>query len=402
MRLRLFLLYAIDALFVLITMTLPLLWLIGRFRLEAGGLRLSVSWGIRPFLALTALLLARLCLASIRATPPLPGLLSRRRLKQVLLAFGVLIALLPLVDVLLALKGLTRHPQSIVIADAHDWEGQKQYFLHDPKLLWKFKPGATIPGKTINQLGFPEREIVAQKTADVTRVICMGDSCTAEGIPPYSTLLHQLLTNAPPHRKQWEAFHTGVHGYSVVQGLALFKQTTRQLHPDIVTIYFGWNGHWLAQHSDTRRIASRDVATPGALLNRLLRPDITEAGHPTDKVLRVPPGAYELTLGTLVREVRNSGAVPILITAPRATRLSCVLAERQETPLEHLHDLHDQYVAITRTVAEKEQCELVDAAQQFAAMANRDDLFLCDGIHMKDAGLELMANLIYARIMALE
>jgi hypothetical protein len=180
-RFRIVLLYATDALFTLVTLSLPLLWLIGRFRFETENLRVSISWGLRPFVALAILLLLRLGLARLRVHPPLPGLLGRRRMKKVLLALFVFVALLPLTDALLAARGLARHPQPIVIAGDDDWDGQNEFFEHDPKLLWKFKAGSSVHGQPINQLGFPEREIAAAKPEGTRRVICMGDSCSAEG-----------------------------------------------------------------------------------------------------------------------------------------------------------------------------------------------------------------------------
>ncbi len=388
----------LDALVVAGMLSLPILWMIGRFRLEVGDFKLSVRWGLRPFIALAILLVARFCIARIRANPPVAGLLSHRRVQQLLLTLTVVVAMLPLVDLVLASRGYTRNPQPIVITDEHDWVYGQDHFLADSHLLWKFRPGATIHGQRINQLGFPEREINPDKAEGARRVICMGDSCTAEGNPTYSTLLHRRLTNTPPARKTWEAFHNGVHGYSVLQGLALFRITTRQLEPDIVTLYYGRNGHWRAQNSDARRIASRDVTTPWALLSRLIRFDISRRTDNPAGQLRVPPQDYEAALIKLIGDIRAAGAIPILITAPRASRLSRLIAEGQHTPIEELLALHDRYVAITRGVAEKSDCALLDASAAFAKDPRGDALFLRDGIHLRDAGRELLVDLLYEEI----
>jgi lysophospholipase L1-like esterase len=81
---------------------------------------------------------------------------------------------------------------------------------------------------------------------------------------------------------------------------------------------------------------------------------------------------------------------------------SAVLAERQGAPLEVLHARHDEYVAMTRSIAKSENCELIEAAGIFASDPRGDALFLRDGIHMKAGGRELMADLIYAKIKALD
>lgn len=51
----------------------------------------------------------------------------------------------------------------------------------------------------------------------------MGDSCTAQGRPPYSDILHELLQRAPPTPETWEALNTGVYGYSSMQGLRQYQ-----------------------------------------------------------------------------------------------------------------------------------------------------------------------------------
>ena len=59
-------------------------------------------------------------------------------------------------------------------------------------------------------MGFLDREVNPIKKNGTIRVICMGDSCTGQGIPPYSGYLHTELTNNPPGDLSWEAFNMGV------------------------------------------------------------------------------------------------------------------------------------------------------------------------------------------------
>jgi len=397
MHLRRSLLIVIEALSIGLLVCLPILWLIGRVRFELGALDISMRWGPRPFAALAVLLAARqLVRVTTRKAPP-DTLFSLGFVRKGLLAAGVIVVLLPVVDLLLARRGLARRPQPIVLAGADEWDDTDGPFVDDPRLLWRFEPGGVIHGQTVNRLGFPEREVAAEKPAGTMRVICMGDSCTADGVPPYSTILHEQLTNTPPGELRWEAFHNGVHGYSVVQGLQLFGITTAALEPDFVTLYFGWNGHWSASTTDRERISARDVRSLRGWRRRITGETVRRGGEEGDTTqsLRVPPAEYKATLARLVAAVRTTGARPMLITAPRATRLSRVLPRRHSAPIEILQARHDQYVELTREVAAQEGAALLDAAAVFEADPRRNAYFRGDGIHLRLAGRARMAELIY-------
>ena len=58
--------------------------------------------------------------------------------------------------------------------------------LKDPDLVWRFEPGSTVYGGKINSLGFRDREVNPKKAEGVRRVICLGDSMTAQGQPGYA------------------------------------------------------------------------------------------------------------------------------------------------------------------------------------------------------------------------
>jgi lysophospholipase L1-like esterase len=279
----------------------------------------------------------------------------------------------------------------------------------DADLLWRFKPGSSIHGQAVNAIGFPEREVAPEKRPGAIRVICLGDSCTADAVPPYPTVLHSLLTNAPPSGREWEAFHNAVHGYSVVQGLTLFRKTTRHFRPDVVTVYFGWNDHWAAPVPDRVRMTSmrnslRHQILQGLqakrfyqLLFKLLRGGVASrtAGAPP-QALRVPPDDYRRSLLELVREIRESGATPILLTAPRARTVSADLAERTHgTTVGEIHDRHDRYIGITRSVARETEVLLLDLAAEFESDPLRDTYFTADGVHLTAAGRRHVAGRIY-------
>src|SRR4030042_5480990 len=60
-----------------------------------------------------------------------------------------------------------------------------QYYKKDAELFWRIRPNQTIKGKffvdgvyKINSKGYREREFSAEKNHDLTRIICVGTSCT--------------------------------------------------------------------------------------------------------------------------------------------------------------------------------------------------------------------------------
>jgi lysophospholipase L1-like esterase len=288
--------------------------------------------------------------------------------------------------------------------------------IPDRGLRWKFNPGREFNGRRINALGFPDREVDPVKKAGVKRVICMGDSVTGQGPPPYSLTLHQMLTNAPPDGAVWEAFNMAVHGYSSVQGLRLFQERGKLMRPDVVTILYGWNDHWRDVQTDSARMAMRFTPRMAAVMERLRKRRFVlllfRAANParhitrherTDGVdmgVRVPAEEYRWALAKYVAEVRSVGALPILITAPRHQPLSELLVENgQALSVDKAQRLHDEYVEITRDVARKTDTILLDLYEEFRDPACQA-WFQGDGIHFLNPGREHIARRVYDTLRA--
>ena len=283
--------------------------------------------------------------------------------------------------------------------------------IPDSELQFRFNPGAEWRGRRINSMGFLGREAESNKAPGTVRVICMGDSCTATGNPPYSDFLHELLTGSPPTPQPWEAFNMAVHGYSSEHGLRLFRRRTRFLQPDYVTLYFGWNDHWRDDTTDRLKLARRAGPISGRiqkLLNRsrLYQFVVSRAAKRPEPdadnyVLRVPPDEYRQNLTTLVREIRAAGAEPILLTAPRGPVLTPILvAHRQVARIEDAYRLHEEYCGITREVARETGAPLLDLARIFEEQ-QAAALFSDDGIHQNKDGRRLIAAEIYKLLMEL-
>lgn len=272
--------------------------------------------------------------------------------------------------------------------------------IPDAELQYRFNPGAKWRDRLVNSLGFLGRDTTAHKPPGTIRVICMGDSCSAQGNPPYADFLHERLTHAPPTPQPWEAFNMAVHGYSTEQGLRLFRRQTRHLQPDYVTLYYGWNDHWRGDTTDRLKLARRAGPLVGRIrkaLNRsrlyqfiVSRRYVRQTPDRDRYVLRVPPEEYRQNLRMFVSEIRAIGAVPILITAPRAHELTRLLViNRQVVDLEDAYRLHDEYVEITRAVARETGAALLDLAALFQ---DAPELFSDDGIHLTREGRHRVAE----------
>jgi lysophospholipase L1-like esterase len=284
--------------------------------------------------------------------------------------------------------------------------------LPDAKLLFKYEPGSIFDGRRINQLGFREREVDPVKKPGSMRVICMGDSVTAQGRPGYSQYLHERLTNQPPTPQPWEAFNMAMHGYTSLQGLTLFRMRGKALAPDIVVICYGWNDQWLSPKTDRQQMGMEMEPWAGRLFDLLrekrifqymiwsLNPVYHLARLESHKlysarrhtatnavqdpfhgfVFRVAPEEYRDTLTAFIGEVRAAGAVPLLMTEASRKLPQKWADDRQYRTIEEGNQLHDLYMNIMRTVAREQYCDLLDLAAILGGK-DCDRYFAEDGVH---------------------
>jgi lysophospholipase L1-like esterase len=389
----------IDLALVVTLIFALLAWFFDPWQMTWAGMRLRVSWGVKPWLAIAALMIARSWINQNAASAP-----NRLLLPRIALSIGITLLALLTLETALGWLGVPRGEGVFVVqgqsGPAIRADGS---MVSDSDLLWRFQPGMVFNGRSVNQLGYLDREISPVKSDGVIRVVCMGDSCSAQGIPPYSGHLNSLLNNDATHNKQWDAFNTAVHGYTVLQGLALYRTRVAALRPDIVTVFFGWNDHWLAEEPDAARFARVGSPLSTAVRNAIAQKRITVAllkfrskNQTNAKVLRVPPEEYETGLTALVGEIRDSGALPVLITAPRAENISRRIVHAGHTrSVEEANELHDAYAEITRRVARETGAHLFD----LAALLTEPTYFSDDGIHYTDEGIRRIAELLHNEIM---
>lgn len=333
-------------------------------------------------------------------------------LKKSVLAMIMPVVFLGVIELMLMIAGVKKSTFSpISVRGEGNLEAKvsptDRKVLIDPVLLWGFVPGVEWDKIMINEHGFRTRAFKAQKPSGRMRVISLGDSCTAQGRPPYSDRLHALLQVEPLTSDSWEAFNMGVFGYSIIQGLHQFRRDGLAYEPDVVTIYYGWNDHWLHEKTDAARMAKQmdpwkavivKIARNLRTTSVLARFGQQLAGQPAPgKTFRVPEEDYRRAMRALVGEIRSINAVPIIITAPRRELTVTLVKTGHAIDPDHAEEAHDRYVEITRSVASEMNVAMIDLAAEFSDTAF-DGYFSKDGIHFEDDGLQAIAERIYREL----
>ena len=404
-------LFLADLLLIVALLIAAVSWLIERLILELGFLRMTVSWGIKPvaFLLIALVLRVALSLAFKQRGWSARGLIGNPWVGPLVLGVTMVFALLWGWETVLERRGFAaRIPPIVIVGKDETPRAKSKYHFMDPELLWRWRPGAVFNGRPVNRMGFLDREVDPAKKPGAIRVICMGCSCTGQGLPPYSGHLHALLNAEEPGK--WDAFNMGVHGYSTSQGLRLFQNQGADLQPDIVTVYYGWNDHWRAQSEDSKRMARRVTEWQASLIRALQEkrffqylvhqgtPSYENVLNDDESVLRVPPDEYRNNLLQFIAEIRAVGAVPILIAAPRGRTLTPLLVRNgQVASIESGIELHDRYLGILYAVAEETGTALVDLARAMNPALEKEYMS-DDGIHCQNAGIAWVAGELHKAI----
>ncbi len=292
------------------------------------------------------------------------------------LVFAVLLAL-GVTEAGLRLAGFEFHPFPVVQFGWPEPAPIHQFYESDPDLLWVTRH---------------YREVLESARRHRPAVVFMGDSCTQFGTYPSKTL--RLL--AATHPSLGRGIKVGVGGWSVVQGSWQLTRDVLPLHPHVVTIYYGWNDHWIAlgpPDADVRRARVltwlsdhlRIVQLLGKIRGGLAGPT---SGRPN----RVDLTTYKSTLVRMVKAVQAAGAQPVLITAASNHTVGAepeYLRKRHLRRLQDLVPVHQAYVDATRRAAAETGAVLCDAAADFAALPPPHGRFFHrDGIHLTEAGDE--------------
>jgi lysophospholipase L1-like esterase len=193
----------------------------------------------------------------------------------------------------------------------------------------------------------------------------------------------------------------GIGGWTVVQGRRQLERDVLPLHPRVITIYFGWNDHWMAlgpPDAELQRARVHGWLADHLRIVQLLDKASAARRPPAERPNRVDLGTYEATLGAMVREIHQAGAEAVLITAGSSHRRGAEPEYQRARHLRRLEDLipvHQAYVEATRRAAAESGAVLCDAAAHFARLtAPHPALFRRDGIHLTDAGDRELAGIL--------
>lgn len=259
----------------------------------------------------------------------------------------------------------------------------------DPDLVWVTRD-------------YRERLREARRTHPA--IVFMGDSCTEFGSYPAQVVATLQSAGSPVA----SGVKLGVGGWSSEQGLEQLRRDVIPLHPKVVTIYYGWNDHWVAMGLTDPEIARADRLMGLAQVSRVvqlwLRLKTNMAARRVPRPNRVPLPRYEENLRSLVSEARAAGITPILITAPSnhvPGKEPVYLAQRHLRSLGDLVPLHRAYLEATRRVARDAGAPACDAAAAFDALPEpHADYFQKDGIHLTDSGDAEMAKVVSGCVLA--
>ena len=301
---------------------------------------------------------------------------------RVALVIGSIVIAASLAEAGLRAAHFEYHIYPTVLFGWPDPTALRDVYRADPELIWVTRD-------------FDEKLASARQTHPA--IVFMGDSCTEFGSYPSKTL--ERL------RRDLAAFATGVKfgvgGWSSEQGLTLLRRDLLGLKPKVITIYYGWNDHWVAlgPTDPDLTLAHRVLwlADHSRLAALWMKSRMGVSGSMTSRPNRVPLDRYRANMRAMIREAQADGIRVVVITAPSnhvRGHEPDYLKARHVRSLDEVVPLHQSYVEATRSQARANGATLCDAAEAFDRSDAKDALFQRDGIHLTDAGDRVMADVL--------
>lgn len=302
----------------------------------------------------------------------------------------------------------------------------------DPILHFRANPRLRPNDQPLNSAGFRGPEF-GPKRPSVYRVLALGDSCTFGVIAhealgfvaqPYPLRLERLVERRNGSGRV-EVLNAGSPGYNSFQGLLLLRSRLRGLDPDLVTVRFGWNDHFLSPLGEASALREPDSALALALEDWLLRSRLyafvrrlglelralrepprdaraawrgTRGWRPT-----IPIEDYARNLRRIVELARERGAEAWLLTAPHNPdpnpSAARELAARNRTSFRHLLQVHEAYGEALRRVGRETGALVVDMEAVYRRHAGEPVFLPTDAVHPSQGGHNLEAETLYAALV---
>jgi lysophospholipase L1-like esterase len=306
----------------------------------------------------------------------------RSRLALVLVALAAILVALACAEAVLRAAGFSFYTFPLVQFGYPDPVTLRDLFVPDRDLFWVTREYAAS---------------LAGARQMHPAIVFMGDSCTQFGSYPSLTLT-RVKPRAPALAS---GVKVGVVGWSSEQGLAQLKRDILPLHPRLITVYYGWNDHWVALGPPDSEARPNEVvwwlSQHSRVWQLLMKARRATAGPLDRRPLRVDVDRYISNLETMVDLARRDGIRTVLLTAPsghQVGREPQYLALRHVRRLSELVPLHQAYVAATRMAAERSGAVLCDVAAAFDADPAHASYFERDGIHLNLAGNRKLADVL--------
>lgn len=158
---------------------------------------------------------------------------------------GIILSIFSIIFILLSLEIISRFffimPfQSFINHSTKTWDPRGMPFIAanirpSRSLGYEFVPNSKLG---TNSLGMLDRERMKEKPKDNYRIICIGDSTTANS--DYVGILEDLLNRNQLNRR-FEVWNCGVPGYGAIQYYKALKEKWLMYDPDMVIIGFCLN-----------------------------------------------------------------------------------------------------------------------------------------------------------------
>ncbi len=315
----------------------------------------------------------------------------KKRTKGILQNLALLAAsvvfFLVIVEVSLRLSGFSfvLYPEEIEFGKP-DPVLLKNAFLEDDDLFWVTKD-------------YPEK--LTRLREERPPLVFLGDSCTQFG--RYDRELASLLDERAGAKLRY--LNLGVAGWTSYQGRRQLARDVLDAAPRVVTIYYGWNDHWIGFGIEDKNVTRIKKVFSSRLssfrLIQLFTKSLVALGtRQTAYPNRVSLDDFKDNLRVMVEQARHAGIRPMLLTAPT----SIVEGEEPEylgtrwlRDVKELVPLHRSYVEGVREVARETGAALCDLERSFAILP-REELvasFLADGHHLSAAGDRRLAGFLY-------
>ena len=233
-------------------------------------------------------------------------------------------------------------------------------------------------------------------------LVFMGDSCTQFG--RYDEYFSSLIsTKFPNNNITYVNF--GVGGWSSYQGLQQLKRDILNLKPKIITIYYGWNDHWMPfgiEDKDIGRInSSLCFQLQNCRLGQLVTKLLVTFWHKKSAPQRVTPADFRRNILEMVKLARENNIIPVLLTAPTSAQRGKEPPYLRERWLKNTEDLipwHRQYTSIIREIAQEKHVVLCDLAEKFDSLPRQQvisEYFTEDVVHLTELGNKKLAEFLY-------